>query len=593
MFRILPLLALALWLNANLFAADEAKRVTLAHIKLSGAMDEAPVGEDPFFGGGSENFKGKLERIRKAKLDPAVQGLLLQIEGVSTGWGKMDELRGAIAEFRSAGKKAYAYMESAESHDYLVALACDEIVLPESGWLMVTGLRAEVSFYKDLFEKVDVKADMLQMGDFKGAAEPYTRSGMSPQFRKQLESVLDDYYDKSVIDVIAQGRAAKKLSKEQVKKLIDEGPYTARAALTAALIDRVSYRDQFQEALKSELKSDVFVKKNYGQAKSEELDLSNPFALLKLFAPPKEESNDKPKVALIYATGMIVSGKGVDGLLGGKVMGSTTMIDAIRKADGDATVKAIVLRVDSPGGSALASDLIWNELRKSKKPVIASMSDVAASGGYYISTAASKIFAEPGTLTGSIGVVGGKFVIGGLEKMAGLKTEVISRGANSGILSSNEAFSAAERKAMTALMRDCYEQFLEKTLEGRKKAGRAMSRAELENLAGGRVWTGRQAKENGLIDELGTLEDALAAARKLAGMGANDVDLLILPKPANFMETLMERRADAQAPALKLESLPLLRMLPELTEKLRGAEGLLQLRAEPVWVVLPGEVKVK
>lgn len=590
-------LAAFVFFAGGIIAAEpvEAKTVTLAHIKLSGTLDEAPVPEDPLFGGsGAENFKSKLERIKKAKGDPAIQGLYLQLDGIKCRWGKLDELRRAIADFRASGKRAYAYLAAGESLDYLAAIACDEICLPESGWLMLTGMRAEVSFYKDLFEKLDVKADMLQMGDFKGAAEPYTRSGMSPQYRKQLETVLDDYFEKSFVETIAQLRAAKKWTPAQVKKLIDEGPYTAKAALAAGLVDRIAYTDQLQDSLKKDFKAErVEFSVNYGRAKGEEIDFSSPFAIFKLFAPQKAVTTAKPKVAVIYATGIIVTGKGGGGLLGGETMGSTTMIEAIRQAENDATVKAIVLRVDSPGGSALASDLMWNELRHSKKPVIASMSDVAASGGYYISMAANKIFAEPGTLTGSIGVVGGKLVIGGMEKNAGLSTDIISRGANAGILSSTSAFNESERKAMTALMRDIYDQFLDKAIEGRKKAGREMTRAELENnLAGGRVWTGRQAKANGLIDELGTLDDALAAARKMAGMGADETDLLILPKPPNFLDALMEMKLDAKAP-MDIKRLPILREMPELMEKLRRVEGLLQLRGEPVWVVMPGDVIVK
>ena len=574
--------------------AAEPDVTTLAHIKLSGALDETPIGDDPLFGAGGENFRSKLERIKKAKNDPAIRGLVLQIDGIQARWGKLDELRRAISDFRAAGKKTYACLESGASIDYLVAIACDEVCLPESGWLMLTGMRAEVSFYKDLFEKIDIKADILQMGDFKGAAEPYTRSGMSPQFRKQLEFVLDDYFEKSFVEPIAESRAAKHWQPAQVKALIDAGPYTAKAALAAGLIDRVGYTDELQDVWKKEFKTaSVKVVKNYGQNKSKDLDFSNPFALLSLFAPTAPVATSKPKVAVIYAVGIIASGKAGAGLLGGQTVGSTTMIDAIRQAEADASVKAIVLRVDSPGGSALASDLIWNELSKSKKPQIASMSDVAASGGYYISMAANKIYAEPGTLTGSIGVVGGKLVVGALETNVGLKTETISRGANSGILSSDAIFNEGERKAMTALMKDCYEQFLEKVLRGRTKAGREMTLAQLENLAAGRVWTGRQAKENGLVDELGTLDDALAAARKMAGMAETETDLLILPKPVNLFEALGEMKGDVKLPAFSAPQFPILRLLPDLAEKLRGAEGLLQLREEPVWVLMPEVIRVR
>lgn len=573
--------------------ADEDKVATLAHIKLSGDLDETPVAVDPLFGMGGENFKTKLDRIRKAKDDEDIQGLLVQIENLHVGWGKLDELQRAIGDFRKAGKKAYAYLESGEGKDYLLALACDEVILPESGWLMLTGLRAEVSFYKDLFAKIGVHADMLQMGEFKGAAEPFTRSSMSPQFRKQLETVLDDYFEQSMVERIAKSRRGKSLSAEQVKKLIDKGPYAARAAKETGLIDQVAYLDQFQAGLKSTLKvEEVKIRRNYGRTKMEDIDFSNPFALFKLLTPPKDRSSKNAKIAVIYATGVIVSGKGGESALGTNSCGSDTMVRAIRQAELDPTVKAIVLRVDSPGGSALASDLMWNELNRCTKPVVASMSDTAASGGYYISMAAKKIFAEPGTLTGSIGVVGGKLVIGGLFNTIGLKTEIIARGANANILSTTTPFSDSERAAMTTLMRDVYDQFLDKAILGRKKAGREMTKTDLVKLAEGRVWTGRQAKANGLVDELGTLDDAVAAAKVLAGRDKNAaMELLVLPKAKNFIDLLMESRSDSRLPGLSVKQF--IGEVPGLGRHLESVDGLLQLRGEPVWLLSPYRVDVK
>ncbi len=576
----------------------EKKTVSLAHIKLSGSLTEAPPATDPLFGSLTEHFKSKLDRLHKAETDPNVQVVYLQLDGLSVGWGKLDELSRAIAAVRKSGKKVFAYLESGSTKDYLVALACDEICLPESGWLMLTGMRAEVSFYKDLFEKIGVQADMLQMGDFKAAAEPFMRNSMSKPARAQLTRVIDDYFENSLVERIVQAREGKQFTAEQVKKLIDEGPYTARGAVKAGLVDRVGYADDYREQLKQALKKQhpeekVEFVKDYGKKKKEDIDLSNPFAIFKLLATPtKHKSSDNPKIAVIYASGIITTGKSEEGLLGGETIGSTTMIEAIRQAEEDKTVKAIVLRVDSPGGSALASDLIWNELKRSKKPVIASMSDVAASGGYYISMAAQKIYADPGTLTGSIGVVGGKLAIGGTLNKIGIKTEVISRGANSGILSPDKPFSETERKAMTALMKDIYDQFLDKALEGRKKAGRTMTREELVKLAGGRIWTGRQAKENGLIDELGTMGDAIEAARKLAKLPAGkEPELLLLPKSKNFLDSFLEEMGATQAPGLRVRSV--LRELPELQRKLRGLDGLFQLRGEPVWLTLPYHIEIE
>ncbi|MBI1914246.1 MAG: signal peptide peptidase SppA [Planctomycetes bacterium] len=572
--------------------AAEKSIVSVAHIKLAGDLDETPVAADPLFGISPENFKAKLDRIKKAQKDGKIQGLYLTIDDPKLGWGKLDELRKAIHDFRKAGKKAFAYLEAGSSRDYLIALACDEVYLPESGWLMLTGIRVEAIFFKDLFDKIGVKADMLQMGAFKGAAEPFTRNKLSPENRQQLESILDDHYDHDIVGRIVASRKKNPFTSEKVKKLIDRGPFTAKQAVKEGLIDGLAYPDGVEAALQRLLDANkVKVVKDYAKAKAEDIDLGNPFTLLRqLLKPSLPKLSRGPKVAVIYAVGAITTGKGGRGLLSGEIVGSTTMVEAIRKAEEDSSVKAIVLRVDSPGGSALASDLIWNELRRCKKPVVASMSDVAASGGYYISMAAGKIYADPGTLTGSIGVVGGKLTLGGLMDNVGIRTEVIKRGAHAGILSTDRPFSASERETFTNLMRDVYDQFLTKALEGRKKAGQKMTRAELEKLAGGHVWTGRQAKANGLIDELGSLEDAVADAWKQAKMPATvEPELLILPRPKALLDSLVESLSETRVPLSQIRDLPLLR---EMNQTVGSVEGLLRLRGEPVWLVLPYGLKI-
>jgi protease-4 len=593
------LLALAALPPVTAARADEPKKetsTTVAHIRLAGEFEDVPANPDPLFGSLTENFKAKLDRIKKAKNDSSVRGLYLQIDGAAVGWAQLDELATALADFKSAGKKVFAYMEQGDLKDYLLALSADEVCLPESGWLMLNGLQAEVTFYKELFDKIGVQADILHMGEAKTAAEPFTRTKLSDASRKQLQGVLDDHFDHDIVGRIVASRKAQKFTPEAVQKLIDKGPYTARAAAAAGLIDKVSYSDTFQDSFKAALKVDkVTVTRNYAQQRREELDLSSPFAIFKLLAPPKPSSSSRPKIAVIYATGEIVKGKsGTSFLGGGSSCGSTTMIEAIRQAENDKTVKAIVLRVDSPGGSALASDLIWNELAKSKKPVLASMSDVAASGGYYICMSAKKIYAEPGTLTGSIGVVGGKLSLGGLYGKVGLSTDVLSRGANAGIFSTSHGFTSSEREAMTALMRDVYDQFLDKALAGRNKAGKGMSREDLVKIAGGRVWTGRQALANGLIDQLGSLDDALKEAVKLGGLpSTKEPELLLLPKAKNFIDAILEKGADASEDRLSLSLLPLVRQFPELARALRGAGGLLQLRGEPVWLTMPYRIEIK
>jgi protease-4 len=603
--RITLLAALLLLVSPALVRADEddtpkkGKKdkdgAVVAHIRLTGDLDETPSAVDPLFGSGSESFKTKLDRLAKARTDANVKAVVLQLDDLKIGWGKLDELRKAIADVRGGGKKVYAFLESADAKSLLTALACDKVGMPEGGEVMLKGIRAEITFYKDFFEKVHLQADFLQMGDYKGAAEPFMRSGMSPLFRKQLETVIDDFFEKSLVEALVKSRPEKNWTAEQVKKWIDEGGFTAKKAKDLGLVDEIAYEDEFNDQAKAETKvEDVHLARNYAKDKPEDVDLSNPFAIFKLLSPPKAKVSKKAKIAVIYAVGEIVNGRGSVSPFGGdSVVGSTTMIEAIRDAEKDETVKAIVLRVDSPGGSALASDLIWKELAKSKKPVVASMGDVAASGGYYISMAAKKIYAEPGTLTGSIGVVGGKIVTGGLFNWLGMKTDVISRGANSGLESSEKPWTESERSVMTRLMQEVYDQFLDKTVAGRKKAGVEMTKEKLLTLAGGRVWTGRQAKANGLVDELGTLEDAVAAAKKLAGQEGKDLELLTLPKPRSIIEKLADVGIDTRAPAMRINPFADLPEVPGLAAKLRTARALLRLQGERVWLMPPVRMEIK
>jgi protease-4 len=295
---------------------------------------------------------------------------------------------------------------------------------------------------------------------------------------------------------------------------------------------------------------------------------------------PREKVSDKQKIAVVYAVGIILPGKSTTSLFGQEVLGAATMVKALRAADEDPKVAAIVLRIDSPGGSALASDLIWREVVRIKKPIIASMGDVAGSGGYYVAMGADRILAAPDTITGSIGVVGGKFVLGGLYDKIGITTEVISRGKNSGAFSSTQPFSPGEREAWMAVMKDVYDQFVTKAAQGRK-----MPRDKLEALAQGRVYSGRMAAANGLIDALGTLEDAIAEAKKAAGLPADqDVDLLILPRPRTIFEELFE---DSWLWT------PLEAAAPELIETLPDVQVARRLFSEPALALMPCRLELK
>jgi protease-4 len=601
----LALLACA-YLSVPVFAADttdgkdkdkkETAQEVIAHFHLKGSLEDlgSSSGGNPLLGAvGGDTLPAAIERIQKAKKDKHVKALYLQIEDLHISWGRVNELRAALKDFRSSGKKVYVYAEDLGMPEYLVACAADEIILPELGGVQVTGIRVEMTFFKELFDKFNVTGDFLTMGDFKAAGEPFTRSKMSEANRKQWEEMVEDYYSQ-LAETIAQSRHD--LTPEKVKKIVDEGPFSAKQAQQHKLIDRITYEADVPDYIKGSLKNDKLkLKKNYGKAKSSE-DMSSPLALLKLLSPPKEEKlSKKPKVAVIYANGAIVTGKGGSSFMGGSEVGSTTMVEAIRKADAEPTVKAIVLRVDSGGGSALASDLIWKALKDCKKPVVASMGDVAGSGGYYICCSAKKIYCEPGTITGSIGVIGGKIVYGPALEKFGVTSDTVSRGKNSGVMSANTKFSDDERRVMLKYMQEIYDVFLDRALEGRHLAGKKeMSRDQLKKLAGGRIYTGRQALKLGLVDELGTLEDAITHAKQLAQVSpGEELEIWNLPKTPSFFDKLLDSGAEARLQVLLGKEIGLLKAMPELRHPLHVLEMMARHPREKVWMMLPCDVRLK
>ncbi len=570
-----------------------AAPTTWAHIELKGSYPEGPQMLS-LFGDAGESLSELIGRLDKAAKDDTVLGVVLKLDGPEIGRGKLNEFRQAIMRVKARGKKVVAFLDSASSGDYLVASACDEVVMPESGVLMLLGLRSEVSFYKNLFDFLGVKAEMLRVGEYKSAAEPYSRTEMSKEFREELEQVLGDFYDQ-MVEAVATGRG---LDPEKVKTAIDNGPHTAAAAKELGLITRVAYEDELPEILKAG-KPDATIKvaKRYGKKKID-TDFSGFTGMVKMMnmlmglEPQPRKSFFGAKIAVIHASGMIMPGKSGSDLFGGSTLGSDTLVKAIEKASSDAAVKAIVLRIDSPGGSALASDLIWRALEKVEKPIVASMGDVAGSGGYYIAMGADSIFAEPGTITGSIGVVGGKIALEGLYNKIGITTSVVARGKNSGILSTTTGFTDSERAAMTKLLLDIYKQFTEKAAKGRK-----MDVAVLEKLARGRIYSGATALKLGLVDKLGTLDDAFEHAKQLAKLGPDDkVERLILPRPVSPLESLFgpinpedqTRMATDAALSNTLQALA-----PDLADDLRFALQVNRLARESRLTLMPFKIRIR
>ncbi len=557
--------------------SERRTRTDWAEIRLTGSYPEHQQ-MPGLFGDLVEGLSTCMDRLQHAARDKSIKGVILHIDGVEIGWARLNELQSSIAVVKAAGKPIWARMNDGSNKDYLLAASCDRILMPESGTLMLTGLRAEVMFYKNLFEKLDVKADMLRVGAFKSAAEPYTRSEMSPEFRQEMEEILDDYF----AEMVSQIAVARMLPEEQVKSIIDEGLLSAARAKELGLIDDVAYHDQINDLVASGDQSlDVRLRADYRKKKANaELDL---FSLMELFSGGSSQStNTRPRIAVIRLEGAIVSSSGPTSLFSEVAISSDKIVPLIEKLGKDENVKAIVLRVDSPGGSALASDLIWRALEATNKPLVASMGDTAASGGYYISMGADVIFAEPGTLTGSIGVLGGKIALDGLMQKFGVTTSVIQRGKNSGVMSPFAAFSDSERDTMQRMLNDVYKQFTQKAAAGRK-----MDYMALEALARGRVYTGRQAKAVGLVDRLGTLADAIAYTRTLVGDDGGKLELEDLPKAQSPLEMLLGQTSLDRQPIASLAAFVPDALLPAL----RRLSVLRQIADEPVLMILPFDVR--
>lgn len=529
--------------------------------------------------GQQQSFSSLLTQLRKAKVDKRVGGVMLDINFPGIGWGKAYELREAVKDFRESGKPVYAYMEIGMNKEYYIATAADKVFLPPPGDLYINGFAAEAMFYKGSLDKLGVEAEVIQIGPkYKNAPDQYTKKEMGEGQREVLNAILDEYWG-SYTGAIAESR---KKSVEDVAAMIDNAPFSAAQAKEQGLIDGTLYEEQVYEEFRKALgykdgdKVRTVRTSQYRDVPSDTLGLNN-----------------GERVAVIFASGAINTGRSSDGMFGGEIVGSDTVVAAVNDAAEDTAVKAIVLRVDSPGGSALASDLMWNALEnaKSKKPVVVSMGDVAASGGYYISCNANKIVAEPTTITGSIGVFAGKPVVKGFYDWLGITNEYVLRGKNSGIFRETEKWTPEERAKMEEQTNNIYfNNFLPKVSKGRN-----MDQERANSLGQGRVWTGAQAKQNGLIDEFGGLERAIDIAKELAGLPADkDVKRVVFPAPRPFFETWFGNNDDAEVKANKEAQKAIADALPPNVRKaFRYVELFNRMERGEAMTMLPFELEIK
>jgi len=474
-------------------------------------------------GARTPTVRGIVDDLRKAKVDTRISAVLLKLTGFSTPyWGKLQELRDALVDFRTSKKPVYAYLEYGGDRDYYLASAADKVFLMPSSPLDLTGVATYEVFLRGLLDKFGVYPDLHHIGDYKTFSNTFTEKGFTAAHREMDQAMNRDLYDQLVRGVAS----ARGKTEPEVRQLLDEGPFLPDQAKRAGLIDDLAYEDQVIGKLREahpnatrDIEGDDYAK----------IGLSS----LGL--------NKGPRIAVIYFAGAIASGKNGYDPLEGATIGSDTLIEYIRRVRKDSAVRAIILRIDSPGGSAAASDAIWRELMLAKKekadrPIIASMSDLGASGGYYIAAPAEAIVAQPSTLTGSIGIVGGKFVTGGIYEKLGANLDSASIGKHAEMNSPIRPYNADELKKVDEQLKAFYDDFVKKVADSRHKTPE-----EIDHLGQGRVWTGQQAKAIGLVDALGGLDRAVALAKERAKIPADsDVELVTYPAPKSFYELLSD-----------------------------------------------------
>jgi len=499
-----------------------------------------------------------VEGLDRASTDAHIDGIEVRVGESNMNFAKMQEIRDKIRQFNQSGKFSVAYLELATDGPYYVASACRTVLQLPKSMLYLRGMMASTTFYRGALDKLGIYPDLYHIGDYKNAINVFTEKGFTSAHREATQALLADWYGE-FLRGIAESRAMKPT---QVADVIPKGPFSSEEALAVGLVDRLGYGDEVQELVRQ---------KSHGS--SERLSLQEYLR--------RTERKGQSKLAVIYATGLIAPGRSRD-----QVMGSDTMAEELRRTRLDGEVKAVILRVDSGGGSASASEVIRREveLTRRRKPVVVSMSDVAASGGYWIAMSASKIVAQPGTITGSIGVLTGKFNLSGLYAKLGLSKDYVKTTDNATLDYPFENFTPAQRDAILRLMRETYKTFVQGVADGRR-----MPAETVDKIAQGRVWTGERARQLGLIDRLGGLDTAIAIAKELARIPPGEqVSLLRLPAPRSLVDSILDLLSgseDTFGDAVRAH-------FGRFTVA-SGIKGLEALAREPIWALLPAVPQVE
>ena len=524
MISVAAVLFLYFALSRGPAVPEEATLVLRPGGQLNEILPDDVVGQ--LLGRDTSTVRGFVRSLQMAKRDPRIRMVLLMPSTLeSPFWGKVQELRDAILDFRQSGKKVIAFLEYGGDREYYLATAADRVFMLPTSPLDLTGVASYEVFLRGAFDKVGAYADFLHVGEYKTAVNQFTERGFTPAHREMSESLNRDMYDQLVRGIAV----ARRKTESEVRGLIDQGPFAPEDALSAGLVDDLAYVDQLDDRVPE-------MRRESGDSRRVE------GSDYERISPRSVGITPRSRIAVLYAVGVIASGKSSFDPVNGGVVGSDTLVEQIRQVRADDSVKAIVLRIDSPGGSSVASDVIWRELmitrdEKPSRPLVTSMSDLAASGGYYIAVPGQVIVAQPATLTGSIGIYSGKFVIDGTLAKVGVNTATIASGANADINSPFSRFTPGQQAKLQGYMQGFYDNFVEKVA-----AGRRTTPERIHAVAQGRVWTGEQARQRGLVDMLGGLDTAVAVAKARANIPADeDVELVAYPPRRSFYEALTEQ----------------------------------------------------
>ncbi len=566
-------------------AEAEVSTPRVGWIDLTGPIPDAPPGLAWVTeADANPSLRHLTRQIRRIADDKKYAGLVICLDGLELELSQIDELTEAISHVRHAGKKVVFFAEQYDLRSYLLACAGDRILLLPKGQIELAGLSMEEIYLTGLLEKLGVKADFIQVGKYKGAAEPLTRVGPSAEWSENIDRVLDDLYQ-NIVSRISTGRG---MTADEVEKAFaDCWTMSDEQYVERKLVDALSEHTLTDETEK--IFGAAFVWEDMLEASAPAQTAGNPFALLQLLMQENKVKTKRATIAVINASGPISSGDSVRsegaGLLGSESIGSRTLEQTFDEAAADPNIKGIVLRINSPGGSALASEVIWQAMRAAadEKPVWVSVGPMAASGGYYLACAGEKIYVGPDSLIGSIGVVGGKITLGGLYEKIGLSVHRRSRGPMGDMFNSVEPFTPAQIKSLESAFRRTYDQFVQ-----RVKAGRGNRVKNMDDVAQGRVFTGRQAVTNGLADRVGGIDTAVRDMAKELNLRPGTYDVVNLPAPmslSEYLEQFLGGMAMASAPPDQAAVLA-------LAQQLLGTQRWSSIRASMSGMMLMGDEHV-